>query len=50
MWHGYAKNVPKSQISGHFDLFSDPLTHQITPYTTKEVHSGGHTLSKAYII
>ena len=47
--HGSAQNVPKNRISGRFDLFSDPLTHKMAPYTTKEVHIGAHILPKAYI-
>ena len=49
LWHGNTQNVPKSRISDHFDQFSDPLTHKMVPYTTKEVHLGAHILPKAYI-
>ena len=48
LWHGNAQNVPKSRISEHFDLFSDPLTHKMAPYTNKKVHSGAHILLQAY--
>ena len=39
---------PKSR-NGHFDLFSDPLTHKIAPYTTNDVHLGAHILLKVSI-
>ena len=46
-WNG--ENVPKCRISGHFDLFLDPLTHKMAPYTAKKVHLGAHILPKVYI-
>ena len=31
-------NDPESSISGHFELFLDPLTHSKALHTTKEVN------------
>ena len=49
LWHGNAQNVPKSRITGHFDPFSDTLTHKMAISDNKEVHLGAHILSKVSI-
>ena len=44
MWHGNAQNVPKSRITGHFDPFSETLTHKMAIYTTKSTFRGSYSV------